>query len=175
MGWPFPKRCFCLACFRLLLLSMTSIICFSSCVSSSSFIFCQITLQISEYPMLSVRLPFLFIWYVLTACRVSYFCICGLLKRQLHGSSSQLHYPLSQDRLVESMWALQIYSGVRLGILSYDVATPAFNFFGWVTIFALSNLMSILAFPIIMQWSLPVLRLLMTETSRKMSGLSVMV
>ena len=59
--WPFPKRCFCLACFRLLLFSMASMICFSSCLRMSSFIFCQIALQISEYSMLSVGVPFLFI------------------------------------------------------------------------------------------------------------------
>ena len=31
MTWPFPKRCFCFACFKLLLFSMASMICFSSC------------------------------------------------------------------------------------------------------------------------------------------------
>ena len=30
ISWPFPKRCFCLACFKLLLFSMASMICFSS-------------------------------------------------------------------------------------------------------------------------------------------------
>ena len=52
---------------------------------------------------------------------------------------------------------------------------PVSIFFGWAIIFALSNFVSILSFPLIMQWSLPVLTLLITETSRKMSGLSVMM
>ena len=59
--WPFPKCCFCLACFRLLLFSMASLICFSSYLRMSSFIFRRIALQISEYSMLSVGVPFLFI------------------------------------------------------------------------------------------------------------------
>ena len=62
ISWPFPKRCYyCLACFRLLLFSMASMICFSSCLRMSSFIFRQIALQISEYSMLFIDVPFLFI------------------------------------------------------------------------------------------------------------------
>ena len=94
-SWPFPKRCFCLACFKLLLFSMASMICFLSCLRMSSFIFRRIALQISEYSMLSVGVcaSLSVVWYLLTACWVSHFCICQLLKWQLNESSSQLRHP----------------------------------------------------------------------------------
>ena len=40
----------------------------------------------------------------------------------------------------------QIYAGFRLGILSYDVATYVYLFFGGASILVLSNLVSDLAF-----------------------------
>ena len=61
MSWPFPKHCFRLACFKLLLLSIAWMICFSSCLRVSSFIFHGIALQISEYLIFSISVPFLFI------------------------------------------------------------------------------------------------------------------
>ena len=50
ISWrPFPKRCLGLACFRLLLFSMASMICFSSCLRMSSFVFRRIDIYIYIY------------------------------------------------------------------------------------------------------------------------------
>ena len=181
---PFPKRCFCLACFKLLLFSMASMICFF-------VMFTDVLLH-----LLPNRLADLRIFNVVCWCAIPLHL--PALLSQLFGTCWQLvgfltfvsasywngsfmnHLRSCVNPRVKIVW----WNGCKCceSILDFDLEfspimlqLTCIYLFRLPTIFALSNLVLILAFPLILRWSLPVLRLLMTETSRKMSGLSVMM